>query len=222
MGRVWPVAVVVVVFAAVGVYSLKPQAGKAEAAVSIQTRLDQIPLAVGPWTGTPVVVPEKQLRIAEAQAHLSRSYLRSDNRASVGVLVLYGEPGPLGAHTPEVCYEGAGFRGLGSPYKYSPANDPSEFWTTRFETGGYPPAVVQVMWGWSTDGVVWKAAESPRLDFAGHARIFKLYLSRDVQPGAAVERDKDPTGGFLALFAKELQTAVSSPGHPPPAGSSEK
>ncbi len=203
MTKLWPVGLVVLVFGAVGMRTaLKPSIGGGADAVAAQARLDAVPLALGDWAGVPTPVPPKQLRIAEAQAHLSRTYTHAKTGTAVSVLVLYGEPGPLGAHTPETCYAGAGFRQLGSPATYPVGG--SELWTTRFETPATPPAVCRVAWGWGT-GTTWRASASPRVDFAAGRRIYKLYAARTIPAAGPDGTAADPpTDALLTLLLPAL------------------
>ena len=207
MFRFWPIGLVVVLFGAIGFANvMKAPPGQSNTAVDVQARLDRLPLEVGAWKGTVTSIPEKELKIAEAQANLSRSYVSVATKQTVSVLVLFGEPGPLGAHTPETCYEGAGFRQLGNPTVRALSNEPAEFWTARFETGAFPPSTVQVTWGWGTNGV-WKASQNPRFDFASQRLIYKLYVNRVVP---TTSNDQDPTDEFLLLFLKELQECLTT------------
>ena len=215
MRRMWPVAVVVLGFAALGVANaLKAPVGRSAAAVETQARLDTFPRTLGPWAGTDSPVPEKQLQIAQAQAHLSRVYTRENPATSVSTLLLYGEPGQLGAHTPQVCFAGAGYKQVERETRITVAPG-AEFWTAKFETSSLPPSTMQVVWGWGADGE-WKASDNPRLDFAGRSAIFKLYVSRAV-PAAARPGAADPLPEFTAAFARELQETFTRPAASPAA-----
>ena len=214
MMRFWPLGLIVIVFGGIGFANvMKAPPGQSNTALDVQSRLDRLPLVIGAWKGTVTSIPEKELKIAEAQANLSRSYVNTTTKQAVSVLILFGEPGPLGAHTPETCYEGAGFRQLGNPTVRSLSNEPAEFWTTKFETGAFPPSTVQVTWGWGTDGV-WKASQNPRFDFASQRLIYKLYVNR-VIPSASDSNDKDPTNDFLIPFLKELQAGLTTSNEKP-------
>lgn len=202
MTKLWPVGLVVLLFGAVGMRSvLKTSADRGTDAVAVQARFDAVPLTLGDWAGVPTPVPAKHLRIAEAQAHLSRTYTQAGTGAAVAVLVLYGEPGPLGAHTPETCYAGAGFRQLGAPTSHPVPGRDAVLWATRFETPATPPAVCRVVWGWGT-GSEWRASEDPRVDFAADRRIYKLYAARTVPVSGLAEAD--PTTALLTRLLPAL------------------
>ena len=200
------VAGVVLAFAGIGAYqrATAPDRDGASAR-DAAARLAALPTEIAGWAGQDTVVDSKQLKVAEAQAHLSRVYTR-DGR-SVAVLVLYGEPGPLGAHTPEVCYGANGHQQLGRPFRTDVPGDAGSLWTTRFEAPGTPPSVIEVSWGWGDDGE-WAAADSPRVEFAGRAAIYKLYLSRRLPDGSAGDT---PPSDFLDPLLAELKSCLSAP-----------
>ena len=212
MGRYWPVAAIAIVFGGIGLSgALKPPRGQSADAAEVQARLDAVPRTLGPWAATTNAVPPKHLQIAEAQAHLSRTYTNPATRAAVSVMLLYGEPGPLGAHTPETCYVGAGYRQLGAATTRDLAG--SAFWVAHFETATQPPVTLAVHWAWGT-GADWKASENPRLDFATHSRIYKLYVSAVLPPGPPAVRG--PADDFAAAFLTELRTRLSPETPPAP------
>jgi hypothetical protein len=190
---------VLAAFAALGLANRWDAPRAAADATTIQARLDAVPLRLGDWGGTPTAVDPGHLRVAEAKAHLSRTY--RNGGTAVTVLVLYGEPGPLGAHTPDVCYRSAGFRQAGRETRRAVPGADAELWTARFDGPGVPASALQVSWGW-TAGTEWVAADNPRVAFAGHAGIFKLYLARSIAPNA--ERTPDVDAEFLRVFLKEL------------------
>lgn len=178
---------------------------------TIQAKLDSVPMRVGDWEGTPTTIDAGHLRVAEAKAHLSRTYRKGGT--AVNLLVLYGEPGPLGAHTPDVCYRSAGFQQVGRETRRAIPNTDAELWTARFDGPGVPASALQISWGW-TAGAKWIAADNPRVAFAGHAGIFKLYLARSVSPSG--DRTLDPDAEFARVFLGEFEQCVTSDS--PPAG----
>jgi hypothetical protein len=210
MHRFWPVLLVVVGLGALGLTGvLTAPLGSSEAAREAQRRFDAVPRTIGAWSGTDRKLSERQLALAEAQANLYRTYRRDDPPAAVSVVVLFGDSGPLGAHTPEVCYEGSGFKQVSGERKRTVPGTGAELWTAKFEAGGVPPLTVEVVWGWGADGE-WKAAENPRLEFAHRRQIYKLYVSRVVpvrpEPDGRTSLDE-----FLGPFLQEFQAALSRP-----------
>lgn len=210
MQRYWPLFVILVALIAVGLMSvLSAPVGSSVAAKETQERFNGFARTLGPWTGTELAMSERQLKIAEAQAHLSRTYQRDNPSAAVNVLILFGDSGPLGAHTPEVCYEGSGFTQVSKSEKRTVPGANGEFWTAKFEASSIPPVTVELVWGWGADDT-WKAAENARLEFAGQRQIHKLYVSRvvPVRPEPAGRNSLDE---FLSLLLPEFQASLNRP-----------
>jgi len=107
----WPIALVGMLLVGLGLLNICSSRGwltQGLPAASVQSFLDQSPLQFGAWTGKVQTIPPKQLQIAEAHASLSRLYQREGPTTAVQVMLLYGPPGALGAHTPDVCFAHAG------------------------------------------------------------------------------------------------------------------
>lgn len=214
MSRPVVIAVVVGLMLAVGLYGvLRPGPSAGERPERVAAKLDAVPKKIGPWVGVDTGVSANALRVAEAKAHLSRAYTNEATNEAVTVLVLYGEPGDLGAHTPQVCYAGTGFDLCGSaakrtlPRADSPEAD--ELWTGRFEKNAGREAL-EVNWGWGVNGR-WYAAENPRFTFADHRLIFKIYAQRSVRGDPSPPAAADPMTDFLVSFLRAFRTATTGP-----------
>lgn len=211
MRRAATIGGVAAAFAALGVANFRDGPAAAAGAATVQARLDAVPDRIGGWVGSPAAVEPGHLRVAEAVAHLSRTYRKGGT--AVNVLVLYGEPGPLGAHTPDVCYRSAGFTQVGPERKRPVPGATAELWAARFDAPGGPARSLDVAWAWAgPDAGTWVAADNPRVAFAGHDRIFKLYLARNA-PSAAPGMT-DPDGEFARLFLGEFARCVTDDREP--------
>lgn len=209
MKRFWPVAVSVALFGGLGVAGLLRSASVSPDGVAVlQAKLDGLPLSVGPWAGADEPYPIRELARAGAVAAVSRVYTRANPPAKVGVLLIAGRPGDLGAHDPAVCFAGAGYKPLGGSARKAAGNG-SEVWTAQYETATAPPATVQVCWGWS-DGEKWSAVENARFDFASRGIIYKLYVTRTLPPGGVRPSTQDPTDEFLSEFLPSTVTLAGS------------
>ena len=72
--------------------------------------LDNFPMQVGQWQGTPVPISDTVLRVAGVDDHLSRFYVNPDRRRGANLYVGYtAEPRLMLGHRPEVCYIAAGW-----------------------------------------------------------------------------------------------------------------
>jgi Protein of unknown function (DUF3485) len=214
MTKYWPIAVIVVVFGGLGLMNaLKPAVGESVDAKLVQSRLASLPETLGDWTSQTESIPEKQLAVAEAQAHLRRMYKHPKTGQRLNIMILYGEPGPLGAHTPETCYEGAGFKQAGAAKVQTITGKAGDYWCGNFEAADMRNTLVNVNWTWGVNGV-WKASDNPRYDFAAHKTIYKLYVTRTV-PERPAPSDKNPLDEFLPAFLEQLQNHLTSSGQTP-------
>jgi hypothetical protein len=191
-------------------------------------RLPRIPMRVGPWRGRDVEAPGgAHYARAGIAAHLARSYSDAESGATVDVLLVCGRPGPITAHTPQTCLGEAGYEETAPPVGVAlPAGvaGPATFRRaefTRLEAGA--PETRRVYWAWrAADGTAWDApaGDGPRVAFALHGALYKLYASRLLSPADTL-LDEDPCEGFLRLFLPELERALfagpdDAPGTPRP------
>jgi hypothetical protein len=204
MRKWFPVFIIVAVFLALGISNLPAWRGSTDAqAKQIQVKLDAFPKEIGVWKSEPVEITKKVLSVAQAEAHMSRLYQKTTSSEAFNVLVLVGSPGAMGAHTPEVCYEGLGYERAGKVEKLSiPGETSSVLWTTLFEKPKQAGQTLEVIWGHGV-GARWIATDTPRMDFADQSLIFKVYISR-LKPSSRAEDDLPK---FLELFFQEFRTA---------------
>jgi hypothetical protein len=211
MPRWLPVALVLLVLLGVAAYGLlRPAAEAGRDPTEVQRRLDAVPRSFDGWVcGADTPLDDRTVNVGRFQAYLNRSYTHAARGAAVSVMVLYGEPGDVGAHDPKVCYAGSGWELSENPCRGRvPEPDtgetpPKEVWSARFRKRA---ELLHVYWGWTANGD-WVAADNPRFEFARHQRIFKLYAQRvlavDPPPPAS-----DPLQEFLPKFLHQLNTAV--------------
>jgi hypothetical protein len=171
-------------------------------------RLDDIPNSLGGWVSEPLKLTEREISIGQIQSYWYRRYVHASTGKVLTVLLVAGSPGPIAAHTPEVCFAGAGYSDVAEPVR-RPFSDratgvSSEFWTMNFrKVDGAFPDPLRVTWSWTADGM-WQAAASPRFSFARYPVLYKLYviqqLTRLDDPDA-----KDTCDKFLSLLLPELR-----------------
>jgi hypothetical protein len=187
------------------------QSGDARAAAA---KLAAVPASFGDWTSNELVMDEKVLRVAEATGHVSRLYTNRKTGAQMSVLLLCGPTGPIGAHTPEVCYTGSGYALFGEPQKRTvalPGGASATYWSARFEKKpGVTDPPLRVCWTWGADGD-WQASANPRTDFALRGALYKLYVQRAEPAGTAAGPAPDPTDEFFTAFLPEVKKALAVP-----------
>jgi hypothetical protein len=174
-------------------------------------RLDNIPLSVEDWEGEPDPVNPEEVRIAQVAAVSRRQYVHQVTRERAALLLVCGRPGAVGAHTPDICFAGAGFRMQGEAARQVIKTDEgqaAEFWTATFTRPGLMAESVRVWWAWGASGE-WTASDSPRLAFARYPAIYKLYVvSKSPAPGQNFA--DDPGRKFIVTMLPKISKALSS------------
>lgn len=182
-------------------------------------RLEKVPAAFGDWTSEEHPMEPKVLKVAEAAGHVSRTYMNRKNKDQVGVLLLCGPTGPIGAHEPRYCYAGNGFDMSGKPQKKAVSaadGTGATYWTVLFEKNTHNEPPQQVCWMWGLDGE-WRAADNPRSEFALRRALYKLYVTHVEEkspaptPGVPSASTRDPVHEFLIAFLPEVKKALAAP-----------
>lgn len=168
-------------------------------------RVDRVPTTFGDWTSVEVPVDRKILERAEAVGSLSREYRNPKTGSVVSVMVLCGRSGPIASHTPDICYAGLGYKMNGVELKKTAGA--ASYWSAQFHKGDADPGI-EVNWAWGADGT-WVAASNPRLDFASHGILYKIYATRALRAaGTTRAAETDPINDFLTEFLPVLRTAL--------------
>lgn len=179
-----------------------PQAGPSSHSPE-PARMD-LPIEIGPWMGRETLTDPKELTRAGIVGFVSRRYLHRGSGAEVMVLLMWGPAGPLSAHSPELCFGGAGYA-LDAPPTIArlPVDraGKAEFFHGRFHRPESSlPDGLELYWAWRADGL-WRISDRPRLAFAGATRLYKLYVARSlaerIEDGAIAS---DPCRDFLAAW----------------------
>jgi hypothetical protein len=171
-------------------------------------KLSCLPMSIGDWNGRSLEVDPLELDKGGIVNYIARDYVNSRTKNQVQMILTCGRPGSICAHTPDVCFEGAGYRMSNSPDKFSPTSSPSDsFWLVNFvKDGTEGRGSIRVFWSWNAVGH-WQAADYPRLAFARHPALFKLYVSRRLS-GRKENNDRDPCLDFLNILLPELKKCL--------------
>jgi hypothetical protein len=211
MTRILPIAAAVAALAAGGVvhglwtdrWSVQPDAAAAAA------RMTALPTTVGDWEGESLPVSPRELQ--GLGGYVARRYVNRGTGDAVTLALMCGRPRVVSIHTPDACYAGAGYE-VAEPARFAPAglSEPAEFWTTDMVlTHAADQKRLRIFYAWSAAGA-WEAPETPRVSFAGSPVLYKLYLLRDLPPGAAPLAE-DPCLDFFKAVQPELRRCLSAP-----------
>jgi hypothetical protein len=177
-------------------------------------RLRVIPLTVGGWEGKDLTLEPEVWSATNAAGYVYRTYVNRGSGAEVILFIECGRPGPVAVHTPDVCYKGNGYEVVGGRGKYAVAaaapGQPHELWVAKLQKEDPAgPRRLRIFWAWSVEGA-WQAPDNPRLTFARHPALYKLYVVHKLaRPDEPLEGD--PAGEFLKLLMPELQKYLRRP-----------
>jgi hypothetical protein len=181
-------------------------------------RLQQLPQSVADWQGNDQELDARQVIQAEMTGYVMRRYVQQRTGASVMVLLVCGRPGPTSLHSPEICYPGAGFTPAAAPvrkaFEASASGSLGDFWAGQFQKAGPAPEALRIFWSWNGAGT-WEAADTPRLHFAHHRALYKLYVIRQL-PRPDEPLAQDPTLDFLDHFLPQVQRTLFPSTEPEP------
>jgi hypothetical protein len=189
-----------------------PPADLEAAAVQIKT----LPSEIGPWRlSDESEVGKNVIEILQCSGYVNRSYVNQETGRAISLALIVGPPGPTSVHTPEICY---------SSRAYVPAEDrekvsltqkgapPNSFWGLTLEPRAAGAAPLRVYYAWST-GDAWTASSSPRFEFGGSRKLYKIQLAGLMDETS--EEAADPCRDFLDSLVRcgwsLTQTQQSSP-----------
>lgn len=180
-------------------------------AAASTSRLEQLALTVGDWDGQPVEVADPR-EVAGLYGNLYRRYVHRPTGSAVLVSLVWGRRGPVAIHTPDMCYVASGYQMTETPAKYvsdgQAGGASAEFFVTRFrKLRPDGEENLRVFWAWNA-GEGWKIADNPRIAFARHPILYKLYLIRALNADEEAPRE-DPCVQFMRVFLPELRKALS-------------
>jgi hypothetical protein len=213
MIRAVPIAAALTSVIAAGVvHGLWTQRWTMSRAVEIAAAaLGRVPTSFGDWRGRPLELDREQLEMAEIAGYIARRYENQSRNMAVTFILVCGRPGPISVHSPDVCYDGAGFEPLGPPKLLSlPIGNLGQTGRFRHAVFSKPnaalPTHLSILWSWSADGA-WDAPDDPRLAFAPRRALYKLYVIREMA-SVGEQFEDEPSLGFLKSMMPELEKAL--------------
>jgi hypothetical protein len=181
--------------------------GALEAACARLPKQDE-PLVLGDWKGQPGAALLDQDRALGEIAGYFYQIFTSSRGYPIHLLIVCGRPGPIAAHSPEVCLGGEGFSVEGEkkplPITVPSLDRPVEFWVSQFyRSEGGIRADRRQFWSFSPNGT-WTADPNPRLNFARFPVLYKIYVMRELSRKDE-KLDEEPMVEFIKLFMPEIQ-----------------
>jgi hypothetical protein len=213
MIRVLPLAATAMILAVTGYLHGRwtDRWGISETMTAAAAKLQELPLTIGDWDGSYREMDPDVLALTGGAAAVVPRYTNRRTGEVIDLMVLYGRPGPVSVHTPEVCYTGAGYQPTSAPSHWDVGLEhagAAQFWTGIFVQPhrNDSSTILRILWSWSGDGR-WTAPDSPRVTFASKPAICKLYvihpLTDENEP-----LEKDPCNEFARAFLPELNRVL--------------
>lgn len=184
-----PIIAVVAVLIATGVVSgMWSNRWSGGAALSVENRMT-LPVSIGDWDSRDDPVTAQVLKISQAASIDRRWYTNRVTGATVSVSLIYGDPGPVAVHTPDVCYAGSGLEETApAVIREIEPSQPDRFLVRRFRKQGPSPMTLSVHYAWNS-GDHWEVHDNPRIHFAGQRALYKLYVNCDTTMGVGPDGD---------------------------------
>jgi hypothetical protein len=181
-------------------------------------RVDKVPLKVGDWNAETETSDDSEFYQAGAMSYWTRRYTHARTKESVLVILMCGRAGRMSVHTPEVCYQGAGFSLAGAPEPWTikwqeiSSEATATFWTAQFRKDGTTSTPLRLLWGWNSRGD-WQALKNPRWDTKGEPFLYKMYISLDGASEPRRNQEAQPADmrraqEFLHEFLPRMQEAL--------------
>ncbi len=186
-------------------------------------QVESFPDHFGDWTLTQngeQLHPEVCRELAIA-GYMTRTYTRRKDAASVSVLLMVGQSGPLIRHPPNICYANMANEQIGemTQFQVATTSPPSEFNLLQYKRAG---SVINdqflVAYALATDAT-WKVPTRPRIEFGAAPMLYKVQLLTSLDPSQPRETGaqllKQFASEFCAAFQKHLQADTALPSEKP-------
>ena len=182
-----------------------------ELAAKSKMLVEKFPTRAGPWAvDANLEADQKALDRAGAVSHISKLYENRDTGMKIAVFVVCATPHAASGHTPDRCYPGAGFEIAETEHRETIAlNDGREaeaFVGTFRKTG----QLLRIYWSYGVDDR-WVAPQLARIELAGSASVYKLYVILD-QTGMSAAKAGETCNGFLAELLPAFTQALKDEG----------
>lgn len=197
---------------------------QAEASKEPPAPLASLPLELGEWSGSEAQLDPLIARATGATDSLLRRYQDKRTGTTIDVILLYGPPGALFIHAPEVCYPASGYLSVGNPagsdrsVKALGLEAPVPVRALAYAKGqGGSAELLEVYYSWRL-GDQWTLSPGLFKRIERVAGMYKVQISRPVRPGELVGSQLRPDEGgnpcedFLKeLLPKLLETQTRPP-----------
>jgi hypothetical protein len=202
---------VVVITVSPALYLGHQQAERAAMLEEAAKRLTRVPTQFGAWLlRDEDTLSESVLNLLGCSNHLCRTYVNSETGETVALVFLVGPAGPLVAHTPEICMSSREYENLkqSEPMDIAAQGKSHRFFSMLFRAKTLEGQKLNVYYGWSREGTVWEAPDSPRIALSPLPMLYKLQVASADRP--VTEEGSPAAVNFLTELLPYLDSAESA------------
>jgi hypothetical protein len=156
------------------------------------SRINDIPRSFGDWDSEQRDFQD-DLSHHGIEGYIYRVYSNRRTTEKYEVLVVCGRPGPIGAHTPDVCYRSAGYTPYGDVKRGDITLADKAKVIPLFQMKFKPPKTslndldLEIRWAWMAPGKQLLAPDFPRVQFASEPALYKVYVLDKRAPTPAAQ-----------------------------------
>ncbi len=190
-----------------GKYTDRFQPAQSELLDDFTRRIPELPIKFGDWRGVKQEIADKEFKATNCTAYLSAQLEDRKTGDMVSLYVVSGTGRHITIHSPDWCYQGAGYKMENKPEKYTIDCGPSmpsppEFLTAVFRKEDVAnPAnsqALRIFWTYSLDGN-WVGPAWAKTYYSGRPALYKIYIICNV-----TGRDPSASASIANRFAKEM------------------
>ena len=183
--------------------------------------LSLVPKDFGDWHGEDKPVDPNVQKKAGAIGAVSRDYRNARTGERVDLWLIVGHSRDVSFHTPDVCYQGAGFEARGKENSLYPLVMPgmpeTPMWTnTFFKEDVTGRRLLRVFWTWynpkspeNSSQVAWEAPSNPRWHFGNARALYKMYFTNEMRDQMETA-EQSACLRFAKDFLPEVEKALST------------
>jgi len=174
--------------------------------------LANVPPAISDWEGVDETIPDEEFKLTNCTGYVSRRYTNKSTGAEVSVYLVAGTARHITIHSPDWCYQGAGFKMEGAKRPYSVDCGPQMELDPTFSTATFVKATpegmqrLRILWSYSDDGH-WEGPDKHKYHFAGKPALYKVYLIASVT-GEDLSVESSQAAEFAASFMPVLNETL--------------
>jgi Protein of unknown function (DUF3485) len=187
--------------------------GRAEQSRKCPFPLSELPKTLGTWTAVPNSdsrLDPEIARLAGSSDHVIRAYADSTTGEVATVLVLYGLADSVFGHTPEICYNAAGYRFVSAPtdrqFVLSDSSTPVEYRGFYVAKQGVASTEYsEVVWSFWHAGSWWPDVSTRWKLFRYSPGMFKIQIER---PASGLSLESFSNEPLLVEIVKEINSRI--------------